>query len=362
MSMNRFSMALRSIRLRLAERTGRRRRYGRVYRILRFVASAMVTLLLLLLLTFVIGRMLPVDPVLAIVGPDADRATYLQVQSELGLDRPILEQFGIFIKKLLGGDFGVTLLTGRRVIDDLARVFPATVELATFTIILGAGFGIPLGIFAAVNRGRIADHAVRLIGLMGNSVPIFWTGLMGLLLFYAKLDLVGGGGRVGLYYMDVVPTVTGSLLIDSLLAHDYEVFWSALNHIILPACVLAYASVAYISRMSRSFMLEQLRQEYVIAARAKGVPARAVVWRHAFKNIRVQLLTTVALSYGGMLEGAVLTETVFAWPGFGQYLTNALLIGDMNVVVASTLLVGCIFIAINLVSDILYRVFDPRIS
>ncbi len=361
MSQNRFSMVLRSVRLRLKERNQHRKK-SRLYKAARFLASAAVTLFLLLALTFIIGRMLPVDPVLSIVGPDADNYTYELVRQELGLDKPILEQFWLFLSKLATGDFGNTLLTGRKVSEDLWRVFPATVELATFTIIIGACVGVPLGIFAAVNRGKLADHAVRLIVLMGNSVPIFWTGLMGLIVFYARLGWVGGGGRVGIYFMDIVPTVTGFMLVDSLLAGDYEVFWNALNHIILPACVLAYASVAYISRMSRSFMLEQLRQEYIIAARAKGVPARAVIWKHAFKNIRVQLLTTVALSYGGMLEGAVLTETVFSWPGFGQYLTNALLIGDMNVVVASTLLIGCIFITINLISDILYRVFDPRIS
>lgn len=362
MSQNRFSMALRSMRLYLKEAPKAGGKKGKFFRMLRFVASALVTLVLLVSLTFIIGRMLPVDPVLSIVGPDADNATYMMVKEQLGLDKPLYEQFWLFIKRILAGDFGNTLLTGRQVTDDIKRVFPATMELATFTIILGAGFGIPLGIFAAVHRGRLADHAVRLIVLMGNSVPIFWTGLMGLIVFYAHLGWVGGGGRVGLYYMDLIPTVTGFMLVDSLIAGDMEVFWSSLNHIILPACVLAYSSTAYISRMSRSFMLEQLRQEYIIAARAKGVPSWSVIWRHAFKNIRVQLLTTVALSYGGMLEGAVLTETVFAWPGFGQYLTNALLIGDMNVVVASTLLIGCIFITINLISDILYRVFDPRIS
>ena len=141
-----------------------------------------------------------------------------------------------------------------------------------------------------------------------------------------------------------------------------DVFWSAVSHIILPASVLAYASIAYLSRITRSFMLEQLNQEYVTTARAKGVSARNVVWKHAFKNIRVQLVTVVALSYGGMLEGAVLIETVFGWPGFGQYLTNALVIGDMNVVVACTLIIGCIFIALNLISDLLYKFLDPRIK
>lgn len=324
--------------------------------------SVLTTLFLLVLLTFVIGRLMPVDPVIAVVGPDADQATYLKVKQELGLDLPVMQQFWIFLKNLLRGDFGTTLLTGRPVMEDIARVLPATVELATVTIILGAGIGIPLGVYAAVNRGRFADHAVRLIALLGHSTPIFWIGMIGLMLFYAKLGWVGGSGRLDLFYEDVVPGVTGFLLIDSLLAGDMEVFWSAVTHIILPASVLAYASIAYISRITRSFMLEQLSQEYVITARAKGVSRRGVIWLHAFKNIRVQLVTVVALSYGGMLEGAVLIETVFGWPGFGQYLTNALVIGDMNVVVACTLIIGCVFIALNVISDLLYKFFDPRIK
>ncbi len=324
------------------------------------VGSAVVTLFMLVLLTFVIGRLLPIDPVLAVVGADADNATYMKVKTELGLDRPILEQFWIFLKQLASGNFGKTLLTGRPVSEDIARVLPATVELATVTIVLGAGLGIPLGVYAAVYRGRPADHIVRILSLMGHSTPIFWLGMVGLIIFYAKLDWVGGSGRVELFYVDMVPNVTGLLLVDALLAGDMDVFWSAFRHIILPASVLAYSSVAYISRMTRSFMLEQLGQEYVIAARAKGAPQRRVVWKHAFANIRVQVLTIVALSYGGLLEGAVLTETVFGWPGFGQYLTSALIIGDMNVVVACTLIVGVLFIGINVVSDMLYRLLDPR--
>lgn len=336
-----------------------RKRYSKFGKTLISVAT---TLFLLVVLTFVIGRLMPIDPVTAVVGPDADRATYLKVQQELGLDQPILQQFGIFLSRLFQGDFGTTLLTGRPVMDDIARVFPATIELATVAIFLGAGIGIPLGVYAAVNRGRFADHAVRLVALLGHSTPIFWIGMMGLMLFYANLGWVGGSGRVDIYYEGLIPDITGFLLIDALLEGDMDVFWSAVSHIILPASVLAYASIAYISRITRSFMLEQLNQEYIIAARAKGVSARGVIWRHAFKNIRVQLVTIVALSYGGLLEGAVLVETVFGWPGFGQYLTNALVIGDMNVVVACTLIIGCLFIALNLISDLLYKFLDPRIK
>lgn len=338
--------------------SSRWRRRGRS--LLGTAAGVLTTLALLVTLTFIIGRLLPTDPVLAVVGGDADQAAYDRVYRELGLDRPLWEQFAIFVGRLAQGDFGNTLLTGRPVVEDLARVLPATVELATVTILFGAGLGVPLGVFAAVRRGRLADHLVRLVSLLGYSTPIFWLGIIGLIVFYAQLGWVGGSGRIELYYVDLVPEVTGLLLVDSLLAGDTEVFWNAVRHIVLPAAVLGYASIAYISRMTRSFMLEQLGQEYVVTALAKGAPHRRVIWRHAFKNIRVQVVTIVALSYGGMLEGAVLIETVFGWPGFGQYLTNALLIGDMNAVVACTLIIGCLFIALNLISDILYRVFDPR--
>jgi peptide/nickel transport system permease protein len=324
------------------------------------LGSTLTTLFLLRALTFIIGRLLPLDPVAAIVGDDADQSTYEQVQRELGLDKPLPQQFVIFLGRVLRGDFGDALLTSQPVLDDIARLFPATLELATVAIILGAGLGIPLGVIAAVNRGRLIDHVVRLFSLLGYSTPIFWLGLIGLIVFYAKLGWVGGAGRIDIYYVGIVPEVTGLLLVDSLIARDGDVFFSALRHVILPAAVLGYAAIAYISRMTRSFMLEQLNQEYIIAARAKGVSRRQMVWNHAFKNIRVQVITIVALSYGGLLEGAVLIETVFGWPGFGQYLTNALLIGDMNAVVACTLIVGCIFIGLNLLSDILYRVFDPR--
>ncbi len=324
------------------------------------VGSTLSTLFLLLTLTFVIGRLLPLDPVAAIVGDDADQSTYEQVERELGLDKPLPQQFVIFLGRMLTGDFGNALLTNQPVLDDIARLFPATLELATVAIIVGAGLGVPLGVTAAVNRGRWIDHVVRVISLLGYSTPIFWLALIGLIVFYAKLGWIGGAGRVDIYFVGLVPERTGLLLIDSLLAGDREVFVSAFRHIILPASVLGYAAIAYISRMTRSFMLEQLNQEYIIAARAKGVSRRQMIWRHAFKNIRVQVVTIVALSYGSLLEGAVLIETVFGWPGFGQYLTNALLIGDMNAVVACTLIVGCIFIGLNLLSDILYRVFDPR--
>jgi len=334
-----------------------RRRIGHVAE---QAGSIFITLFGLLILTFVIGRIMPNDPVRAIVGEDATREVYENVYRQLGFDRPMWEQFLMYLRDVVHFDFGTAIRTGQPVLNDILRVLPATIELATFAIIVGAGLGIPLGVAAAVKKDKWQDQLIRVFSLMGHSMPIFWTGMIGLLIFYASLGWVGGSGRMSQFYIGLVPERTNFLLIDSALAGEWEVFRSALNHIVLPASLLGYSSAAYITRMTRSFMLDQINQEYVTTARVKGLSTRETIWRHAFVNIRVQLVTIVALAYGALLEGAVLIETVFAWPGFGQYLTSNLLIGDMNAVMTCVLIVGVIFIALNLISDLLYRLFDPR--
>lgn len=332
----------------------------RLWQLLRLVLTVAVTFFGLLLVTFLIARVVPIDPVLAIVGERASPETYRAAYEALGLDRPLYEQFFVYVGKVLQGDLGQSLLTARPVLEDVARVFPATLELATVATLIGVTLGIPSGVFAAVYQGRWPDHLVRVVGLFGYSMPVFWLGLMGLLVFYGVLDWVAGPGRLDIFYEDVVPRVTGVILIDSLLAGDLEVFENALSHIILPASVLGYYSLAYISRMTRSLMLEQLSQEYVTTARVKGLSEARVIWRHALGNVMVPLITVIALSYANLLEGSVLTEIVFAWPGLGLYITNSLLSADMNAVLGGTIVVGSVFIGLNLLSDLLYRIVDPR--
>ena len=324
------------------------------------VFSLLATFCGLLVITFVIGRLMPIDPVLAAVGDRASQATYNQVKEAMGLNLPIWQQFLIYTWNVLHGDFGMSILTSRPVLEDLLRVFPATAELATLGIVIGTVLGIPLGVWSAVYRNSFLDHIMRVLGLVGYSVPIFWLGIMGLLVFYLQLEWVSGPGRLDVYLDGEVPTVTGMILVDSLLAGDWEVFDNAFSHIILPATLLGYYSLAYICRMTRSLMLEQLNQEYLITARVKGLSERRVVWRHAFGNILVPLITVVALAFANILEGSVLTETVFAWPGIGRYITTALLSADMNAVLGGTIVVGMIYIGMNLFSDILYRIVDPR--
>ena len=319
-----------------------------------------VTMLGLLFVTFFIARVMPIDPVLALVGERASQSTYDQVYAELGLDKPLVVQFLYYVGDVLRGDFGTSSLNARPVAEDIARVFPATMELATLGVLIGVILGVPLGVVAAVKRGSWIDQIARVVALVGYSMPIFWLGLMGLLIFYGILGWVGGPGRVGIFYVDVVPSVTGMILIDSAIDGNWEVFKNAFSHIVLPASLLGYFSLAYISRMTRSFMLEQLSAEYITTARVKGMSEWDVVWKHAFKNIRVQLITVIALSYANLLEGSVLTEIIFSWPGIGSYITTALLSADMNAVLGGTVVVGLIFILLNIFSDLLYKVFDPR--
>jgi peptide/nickel transport system permease protein len=327
----------------------------------RLTVSVALTFLGLLLVTFLIGRVVPVDPVLAVVGDRAPAHVYERVRLELGLDRPLLEQFWIYISKVMTGDFGTSVLTANKVIDDIARVFPATLELATVGILIGTVLGVPIGVLAAVRQGRFVDQVVRVFGLVGYSAPIFWLGLMALLVFYARLDWTAGPGRLDIAYEYYVTPKTGMLLVDSAVQGQWGVFANAFSHIILPGCLLGYFSMAYISRMTRSFMLNELAQEYVVTARVKGIAEWRIIWGHALRNAAVPLVTVIALSYANLLEGSVLTETVFAWPGLGQYITKSLQNADMNAVLGGTIVIGTVFVGLNLFSDLLYRLLDPRV-
>jgi peptide/nickel transport system permease protein len=341
---------------------GKSRAVAVFWRLGSFVGSLALTFLGLAAVTFVIGRFMAVDPVLAVVGDHATQDVYDKTRVALGLDRPILEQFFVYLKKLLSGDFGQSIMTSHPVLSDLLHFFPATFELATIATVLGVVIGVPVGVAAGAQKGGWPDHLVRIIGLFGYSMPVFWLGLVGLFVFYGKLDWVGGPGRLDVGYDDIVTTHTGIILIDSAIEGEWDIFWNAMSHIILPASILGYYSVAYIARMTRSFMIEQLSQEYVTAARIKGRSFWGAVWRHAFPNIMVSLITVIGLSYASLLEGAVLTETVFAWPGLGLYITRSLFNADMNAVLGGTLLVGAVFIGVNLLCDLLYKVFDPRLQ
>jgi len=323
-------------------------------------ATLVVTLLGLLLVTFVVGRVMPIDPVVAAVGDKASPETYAKAREALGLDKPVWVQFGRYIEGVAKGDLGQSSVSGRPVSEDIARVFPATVELSTLGILIGVIFGVPVGVYAAHKRNRWPDQIIRSVSLLGYSTPVFWLGLIGLLVFYAQLGWVGGPGRIDTAYRYSIEEWSGLMLIDTIRSGDWDAFRNALAHIALPALLLGYFSLAYIARMTRGFMIEELGKEYVTTARIKGASDMGVLWRHALPNILVPVVTVIALAYGQLLEGTVLTETVFAWPGLGLYITNSLFSADMPAVLGGTLVVGICFVLLNKISEILYPVLDPR--
>ena len=323
-----------------------------------------LTLLGLMLITFFIARVVPIDPLLSILGERATTEQYEAARAALGLDEPMWKQFLIYLWDALHGDLGTSIRTGDPVLEEVRRYFPATLELATLGTLFGVITGVPAGVLAATRPGSLADQLVRVIGLMGYSMPVFWLGLIGLLVFYGMLDWVGGPGRLDATYQMMLEfqmtQYTGMILVDSALNGAWDVFRNAVSHIVLPAALLGYVSMAYISRMTRSFMMNELGQEYITTARVKGMPEWRVVWVHAMRNVLVPLITVIALSYAYLLEGSVLTETIFAWPGLGSYITDALFAADMPAVLGGTIVVGVVFVTLNMLSDILYRLVDPR--
>jgi peptide/nickel transport system permease protein len=327
---------------------------------LRWLGSIALGLAGLIFVTFLFAHLSPIDPVIRIVGDKATAETYDSARAALGLDQPLILQFAAYAGQVLRFDFGNGWSTGQPVIVDLMRAFPATFELATLAIILGATTGVGLGLIAGLWPGGWRDALVRIVSLLGYSVPIFWLGLLMLLLFYARLHWFGGPGRQDIAYELMTPHVTGLMLVDSAFFGENGAFRDALSHIGLPALVLAFYSTAGIARLTRAAILEELHQEYVTTARAKGASQARIVLHHILPNIRATLITVIALAYAVLLEGAVFTETVFAWPGIGRYLTIALFASDIPAILGGTLVIGTCFIALNSLTDLIVGGLDPR--
>ena len=330
-------------------------------RLLQGLFTLLLTLFGLLLVTFSLSALSPVDRVLQIVGDHASQSTYDQVRHQLGLDQPLPVQFWHYLVNLAHGDLGIASATGQPVLHDLLAVFPATLELATLALIVGAVLGIVAGVLCARYAGSPLDLAIRTLTLLGNSVPIFWLGLLMLALFYARLQWAPGPGRLDDIYQYTVEPRSGFALIDTWLSGDTAAFKNAIGHLALPVVVLAYYSLASITRLTRSACLSEMNKEYILLARAKGAGEMSILLRHVLPNIRGTLLTVIALAYTSMLEGAVLTETVFSWPGIGRYLTTALFAGDTAAIMGGTLLIGVCFVLINNLTDVLVRLTDPRV-
>jgi peptide/nickel transport system permease protein len=332
--------------------------------VLGYIARRLLWMVLVLwgvmTITFFVARVIPADPVGAILGPQAPPEAIERERERLGLNRPIYVQYARYVLDLLRGDLGVSLRTRRPVLQDIAQFFPATVELALSAFLIGIVLGISVGVVSAVYPGRVIDHASRVFAIVGLSMPAFWLGLLLLLGFYYKLGWLPGPGQLP-YWMPRPPRLTGFLFIDALLAHDWPALTSYLKHLIMPAFTLGWISTASIARITRASMLEVLREEYIKTARMKGLKETAVVMKHAFKNALLPIITVVGIRLASLLEGAVLTETVFAWPGLGRYATYSFLSIDFNAVVGVAIFTAFLYAFCNLVVDLLYAYLNPKI-
>jgi len=309
-------------------------------------------------IVFFITHIIPADPVGAILGGNAPIEMVDEMKHQLGLDKPILFQFVDYVKAAYHLDFGTSLKSNRPVLTDIINYFPATFELTIISMIFAITIGVILGVYSAIHRNKSIDHFSRVFSILGVSMPVFWLGLLLLLLFYYHLDLLPGGGRNSLFIFP--PRITGLILLDSVLAGDWTAFWDGFRHIILPAFVLGYASAASIARITRASMLDILNQNFIRTAKSKGLSKRIVVYRHALKNALIPVVTIIGISFGFNLSGAVLTETIFSWPGLGRYIVNALLAFDYPAVTGGTLFIALVFSMANLVVDISYAALDPR--
>jgi peptide/nickel transport system permease protein len=316
------------------------------------------------LISFIISHTVPGDPVAANLSQKAmeDPVIVATFRAQWGLDKPLWEQYLVYLKNLLQGDLGVSIRTRRPVLDDLRQFLPASAELALGATSYSILVGVPFGIISAIKRNKLVDHVVRVISLVGVSTPVFWLALISLYVFYFRLRWLPGPGRLdpGME-VDFSGGITGIFVIDSLLRGDFHTFVIALKHLFLPTLVLGSGTLGIVTRITRSSMLEALNQDYVRTARSKGLAERAVVVGHVLKNALIPTVTVIGLSFGGILAGAVLTETIFTWPGIGRYAYQSCITLDFPAIMGVSFLIAIIFSVANLLVDVSYAVLDPRL-
>jgi len=330
----------------------------------RFIARRLLLLVPILLgltlLIFVFIHLLPGDPAVTILGERATPENYARVRAALGLDRPLHEQYLSYMANLLQGDLGRSFLTNRDVVDDFILRFPATIELSLAAMIFAVAVGIPLGMLTAKRRGGWIDQLGTIGALIGISIPIFFLGLMLKYLFAIEIPVLPSEGRIDLAATRV-PTVTQLLTIDALIALNFDVFIDAVRHLVLPAIALGTIPLAIIMRITRASVVEVLSEDYVRTARAKGLPERMIDGRHVLRNALLPVVTVIGLQVGLLLGGAILTETIFAWPGVGRWIYEAVTSRDYAVIQSGVLLLALIFVLVNLVVDVSYALLNPRI-
>lgn len=331
------------------------------YIVSRLIAAAIMAVFATLVI-FLIANTVPGDPVRAQLGDmAASNPEFLAAwRAKYGLDLPLWERYFIFLKGLVHGDLGISIATQRPVLDDIYQYGPATIELATAGFLLSVIIGVPLGIIAAVRRDTWIDHVARFVSLIGVSSPTFWLAFIVLAVFYGELQIAPGPGRLDAIAFPPA-RVTGLLLIDSVIAGDWDILWDALAHLILPSTVLAASTLGLITRTTRASMLESLQQDYVRVARAKGLKERRIVVGHVLPNALIPVVTLGGLAYANLLTGAVMTETIFSWPGIGRYTFRSAAALDFPAIMGITLVVAITYLIINLLIDISYALLDPRV-
>jgi peptide/nickel transport system permease protein len=327
---------------------------------LRKVAVLIGTMLGLAALTFIITNVAPGDPARLVAGPDATNDMVETIRREYGLDRPLIEQFAIYMGDLLTGDLGRSIVSTRSVMEELARYVPATLELVLVAMALGVLIGVPFGMLSAVYKDRFIDQVTRILSISGVALPAFWFGILLQLFFAVRLELLPVSGRLPLTALSPEP-ITHLLLVDTLLRGDFETFREALSHIILPAIVLSFPCLASILRVNRAEMIEVLQSDYIVAARAHGIDSRRIVMFYALKNALLPTIAMIGLRFGWMLGSTVLVETVFDWPGIGLYAVSSALASDFKPVVGVTLVIGFFFMITNMLVDLAYAWIDPRL-
>jgi peptide/nickel transport system permease protein len=315
------------------------------------------TLLGLLAITFAISRVIPADPVALVAGETASPAQVEALRHQLGFDRPLLVQFASYVSRLVRGDLGTSLYTTRPIAEDLASRLPATIELTLVAMAFSIAVGIPLGVVSALWRNSLLDHALRAFTVSGLAIASFWLGIMLQLLFAMRLGWTPLNGR-----LEGFPPLgmTGLLLVDSLAAGDGRAFATAFSHLALPAATLAFPALATLVRFTRAGVLEVMRSNFVLYARAMGMPSSVVVWKYILRSALTSTVTQIGLLFGILLAGAVVTEAVFDWPGIGTYAVNAIIRSDYNAVMGFTVWAGAIFLIVNLLVDLAHLVIDPR--
>ncbi|WP_073031396.1 ABC transporter permease [Desulfosporosinus lacus] len=325
------------------------------------MSQLLIVLLGVSLVTFLVSHVVPGDPARMLLGQRADAQTLENLRHVMGLDKPVWLQYFDYLGGLLQGDLGISIRSQRPVLSELLTYFPATIELTLFAMGFAVISGVGLGLLSAAYRDTPIDHGTRVLAILGVSTPLFWLGLMVLLLFYKHLGWLPGSGRLD-SFINPPTQITGLYVLDSILTGDWVALKSSILHLVLPTICLGYIQLATIARLVRASMIEVLEQDYIKTALANGIPRYRIIYRHALRNALIPTVTLIGLTFGELLGGAILTETIFTWPGMGKYVVDSISFLDFPAIMGFTILVATIYVIINMVVDLLYPILDPQIK